>query len=302
MKIITFNVKKNKLLNNKKRVIAIGKFTSFHKGHQKVFKQARKIAREENKELIILMYTDYDGIEKKDHKNVIPLETRLELIEKYHPNIIILFQKNKKNYSLTREEFFKYLKEKLNVSDVVVGKNFNLNKNDGKDDLLEFEKVFNLTVIPLEKYKNQIISTTLLETLIFEGKFENYHKLTNFNYFYKGTVVPGKLLGTKYKTPTANINVFSTLFPPKSGIYFSYIHFDNKKYYSLTSISTNPTLNEKKLSYETFILKFDNNIYGKNVTVELLKYLRESKKFDSLKEMYKEIENDKKRAKLFFNL
>ncbi|BDV02586.1 MAG: riboflavin biosynthesis protein [Candidatus Hepatoplasma vulgare] len=303
MKIIEFDIDFRLPLNKEKeKVIALGKFIGFHKGHQKIFKKAKEISLKENKELIIMLYSDYDGFLKDYRKSILPLETRLKIIKQYNPDYILIFEENKKNYEITREDFFKYLKDYLNVKNVVIGKNFTLNKKDGKDDLLEFKQNFSLSLLPLEKYNGQIISTKLLDLILIEGKVEEYKKLTNFNYFYQGKIIPGKLLGTKYKTPTANVSVFSSLKTPREGIYTSYITVDNLKYYSITSISTNPTFDEKKISYETFILKFNNNIYGKEVTVELLKFIREPKKFRTIKLLYDEIELDKKRAMNYFNI
>lgn len=303
MKIIEFDNYINlPLSKEKERVITLGKFIGFHKGHQKIFKKAKEISLKENKELIIMLYSDYNGFLGDYKKNILPLQTRLNLIKQYNPDYILIFEENKRNYEVTREDFFNYLKNTLNVKNVVIGKNFTLNKKDGKDDLLEFENNFSLSLLPLEKYKGQIISTKLLDLILSEGKVEEYKKLTNFNYFYQGKIVPGKLLGTKYKTPTANASVSLSLKTPREGIYASYITIDNLKYYSVTSISNNPTFNEKNISYETFILRFNDNIYGKEVTVELLKFIREPKKFRTIKSLYAEIELDKKRARNFFKI
>lgn len=103
----------------------------------------------------------------------------------------------------------------------------------------------------------------------------------------------GKRLGF----PTANVNL-STKIP--EGIYVSKTKIGNTKYKSVTFIGTVKTFNEKKFHSETYILDFDKNIYNKRISVELLKKIRDNKKFDSVDDLIKQMQEDEKTAREFF--
>lgn len=300
MQIIDFNIKDNKLENNNERIIILGKFNTLHLGHQKLLNKAIELKNKTNKELIIMVYPDFNGFNKKQIKNILPLEERVKIFKKYNVDYLLLFEKNAKNYQITREKFIKYLKEKLNVTDVFVGENFSFGKNK-LDDLILLNNNFNLHLIKLVYYNNQIISTSLIKMLLDEGAIEDVKKLLGFNYFYSGKVVHGMGIGKKYKTPTANVNVNKNLYPPMQGIYLSKVLIDNKYYYGITSISNNPTFKERPITFETHIFNFDQDIYDQLIYVELIKFMREPIKFTSIKKLFEQIEIDKKDAIIFIN-
>lgn len=295
MEIINFNLKNNKLDNKNKRIIILGKFNTFHLGHQKLLHKGIELKAKKNYQLIVMLYPDYNDFTKEKVKKILPFEERIQILKKYNIDFVLLFEESAKNYQITRERFINYLKEKLNVSDVIVGENFSFGKNK-LDDLELLTSNFNLHVLKLEKFNNQIISSSLIKMLLDEGAIEDANKLLGFNYFYTGKVSYGMGIGKKYNTPTANVNVRETLYPPMQGIYLSKVLILNKYYYGITSISNNPTFKKRPITFETYIFNFNQDLYGKEILIELLKFMRESIKFNSIKKLFEQIEIDKKRA------
>ncbi len=303
MKIIKFDINKNpKIDNNSKYVIALGKFSSFHKGHQSIFKKAKEISIKENKKLIIMIFPNYDGFNDKVSNFILPYEIRIRMLKQYNPSYILEFEPNPKNYNVTREKFIDYLKNYLNVTNVVIGKNFSFGKDKSFDDHLILRDNFNLNVLPLYKINNRIVSTKLIEEVLIEDKnIDSVKKMLGFNFFYEGVVSIGEQLGSKYKIPTANIKVLEGTIIPGEGIYFSYFYINNKRYNSITSISNNPTTkNDSNIYWETHILDFNENIYKKYVRVEFLKFLREPIKFENLDELFNKISKDIEIARNYF--
>lgn len=113
----------------------------------------------------------------------------------------------------------------------------------------------------------------------------------------KGKVVKGKNRGKKMGFPTANIAISPT---HPEGIYVSIIEIDGDLYSSVTFIGTVDTFNEKDYVAETYILNFNRDIYGKDVVINILKKLRDNKKFDSVDTLIRQIEKDKKNAEEYF--
>lgn len=112
-----------------------------------------------------------------------------------------------------------------------------------------------------------------------------------------GKVRKANLRGKKLGFPTANINL-TKKYP--SGIYVSKTKINNVYYPSLTFIGVAKTFGEKTFQAETYILNFSSNLYGKWITVELLKKIRENKKFQSAKELVEQMKEDEKRAREYF--
>lgn len=112
-----------------------------------------------------------------------------------------------------------------------------------------------------------------------------------------GKVRKANLRGKRLGFPTANINL-TKKYP--SGIYVSKTKIDDVYYLSLTFIGVAKTFGEKKFQAETYILDFSRNLYGKWISVELLKKIRGNKKFKSAKELVEQMKKDEKRARDFF--
>ena len=300
MQIIKFSIKeKPKLSNEKQRVIVLGKFKSFHKGHQSIFIKGKQIVEQQNKELIVMMYPDFDGFKQKNLDSIFPYSIRLRLIKQYNPKYILEFEPNVMNYSVSRESFLEYLINELNVSDIIVGENFNFGKNK-PDDFEVISKYANLVVVPLFKYREQIISTTLLEKMILEGEVGTLNKGLGFNFSFEGKIIFGNQRGTKNGTPTINVEPIENTLQPKQGVYFSKTYLKDKIYNSITSISDNPTFDDKIITWESYIFDFNENVYKEYARVELLEYYRQPIKFENTEELFKKIDNDKERAINFF--
>lgn len=103
--------------------------------------------------------------------------------------------------------------------------------------------------------------------------------------------------GRKLGFPTANINLSKQI---ADGIYISKVKIENRMHPAITFIGKAETFNEKKTQSETYILDFNKNIYDKWITIVLLKKIRESKKFDSAKELIVQMKKDKVLARKYF--
>lgn len=116
-------------------------------------------------------------------------------------------------------------------------------------------------------------------------------------YKFWGKVRKHNQRGKKLGFPTANVNLSKNI---PEGIYISKTKIDNSTHPSLTFIGKVKTFNETKYHSETYILDFNKNIYGKRITVDLLKKIRENKKFNSVKDLISQMKKDEQKARKFF--
>lgn len=116
---------------------------------------------------------------------------------------------------------------------------------------------------------------------------------------YQGVVKRGKSRGKVLGFPTANISLSKDI---SEGIYLSYIKVGGNDYPSLTFIGAAKTFNATEVFSETYILDFDQDIYGLQVNVRLIKKIRDNKKFASSEDLIEQIRKDESAARSYFNL
>ena len=134
------------------------------------------------------------------------------------------------------------------------------------------------------------------------GDFELYERLCGHPYRITGKVVHGKALGRTVGMPTANLEISKGQQIPPQGVYAVIGHVAGETRFGLANIGTRPSVDDsKEITLEVFLSDFDKNIYGEQFTVELLKYLRKTKKFHDLSEVKKQVQKDLKEAKRFWD-
>lgn len=105
--------------------------------------------------------------------------------------------------------------------------------------------------------------------------------------------------GWKLGFPTANINLTKNI---PEGIYISKTKIQDKKYPSLTFIGSAKTFNEKKVHAETYLLNFHQNIYNQWISIKLIKKIRGNEKYNSIKDLIKQMRKDEQLAKQYWGI
>lgn len=290
---------------NEPFVLAIGFFDGCHKGHQKVLEEAKKIAEQKNAKVGVLTFFPHPlSILFPD--KIIPLlqseEEKEEALKNLGIHEIIFLKPTKEFLSVSKEQFLEKLGEEKNLLGIVGGSNFTFGKN-AKGTMKDMEIFFegkNVTVktISLETEKGNIISSTKIREFILQGEMEEAKELLGRYYTVYGDVVHGFQRGQDVLGfPTANLALPNYRVVPARGVYVTRTRIDGKVYWSVTNIGVNPTFGNTEQTIETFILNFDESIYGKKFTLEWIKRLRGEIKFPSPKELIEQINQDIKDAK-----
>jgi len=248
--------------------VTIGGFDGVHLAHQQLIKKANKVVI----------------IEKGS--SLTPGFDRLEYIKK--PFDFLLLEKIKHKKPI---EFIEYLK-KLNATTIIVGEDFRFGINRSGDiDLLS--RYFEVEIIMEIKIDGIGVHSKLIREFIKKGNIKKANKFLGKNYKIKGTKIKGQGLGTKELVPTINIELFKPYTLPKPGVYIT----KTNNFKSITFLGIRST--DNNFSIETHILE-DFTISGM-IEIEFLEFLRENKKFTSLKELKAQILNDLQKTHKFFN-
>jgi riboflavin kinase/FMN adenylyltransferase len=116
-------------------------------------------------------------------------------------------------------------------------------------------------------------------------------------YTILGTVVRGDDLGKKIGFPTANLSAHNEQFPP-NGVYFAEARLDGVRCPGVVNLGYRPTVSSKtERVLEIHLLDFERDIYGKDLEVHFIRYLRPEKKFENLDALVRQIEADVKQAR-----
>ena len=275
--------------------VALGYFDGLHLAHRKIIDTVLKHSRR----FIPSVFT-FSG-KGLDENAIMTFDERLKALEDlgiqqvWAPN----FEDIK---NLTAEEFFyDFLIKKLNAKLLCCGFNFRFGKNHSGDvSLLKTlcEKT-GVELIVIDEIKGT--SSTAVRQAIKDARCEDIKEMLGEYYFIKSQVVHGANLGSKVLFPTLNQRLNEQKLLPKKGVYVSKTVFNESEYYSVTNVGSKPTVDSDGGIYaETHILDFNEDLYGKTVTVYLLKFLREEKKFESISELKTAMQKDISKTREYF--
>ena len=144
--------------------------------------------------------------------------------------------------------------------------------------------------------EDDVISSTRIRNLISKGYLQEANNLLFEPFMLRGLIIGGKKLGRKIGFPTANMSYDEKYLLPKMGVYYTNIMVEGVLHKGITSVGFNPTVEGKELSIETHILDFNQEIYGKEVKVYFIEYMRDEEKYDSLDGLVVQLKKDKEAA------
>ena len=260
---------------------ALGTFDGVHLGHRLLIEKSKVTGY---KSLVIT----FENLIKKNYQ-LQTTKQKHDLIEAIGVDYLIVFSfQAVKNVFFT--EFIKMLK-KLNVKNIVCGDDFRFGyKREG--DIVDLKKHFKVTVLDYSKFDDTRVSTSIIKELLMAGEVAYASKLLGRNYSIVGNVIHGSKVGRKLGYPTANID-YSNYLLPKCGVYVSKVLFKGKEYIGMANIGHNPTINEQtEKRLEVHILEFNEEIYGEEIEVSFIKFIRNEERFSSKEELIKKLEDD----------
>ncbi len=282
--------------------VALGYFDGIHLGHKAVLGKTLREAEEKGLTPVVMLFDIHPR--KLLTGNVPPMlltEERKRILLKEMGFEVFEFDfRRAMNYS--PEEFEeKILLTELNAGVVVCGYDYHYGKGGkGSPETLKNEltpkniSVYSLSPVYLGE---EAVSSTKIRQLISEGEMEKANAMLGDYFTYDFTVERGDGIGHKMGFPTINQFFPEDFIIPKYGVYASRVKLDGRYYSAVTNVGIRPTVSGENLRSETCIFDFEGDLYGRNVEVSLLKFLREERKFASLSELKEAVSKDIMKAK-----
>ena len=285
-----------------KTTVTIGTFDGVHVGHQSILKNLIKTSKESNTKSVLFTFFPHPRVviqKKSNIKLINTLEEKIELLKKTGLDYLIIHPFDKEFSKLTSLEFVKnILIDKLNVQNLVIGydHHFGKNREGNFDQLLTYSKKYNFNIqeISAQDIGNTTVSSTKIRKAIEKGEIRKASNYLGYEFMLTGKIVEGEKLGTKLGFPTANIYIEDPYkIIPKTGVYLVKSELNTITYFGMMNIGYRPTIDGKNQTIEVHFFDLDENLYHKNISIKILQFLRDEKKFESLEQLKSQLKLDK---------
>lgn len=296
----------------KPTIVTIGTFDGVHLGHQKILKRLEQLKNTYDLNTVVLTFEPHPRKilfpEQSDLKLITLIDEKLDLLEKYGVDVTVVYPFDKSFSNIESKEYIEgILLKSMKVKYLVIGYDHKFGKNRSGDieTLKQFSnqhgyEVEEINAMDIDKIS---ISSSKIRHALENGNIELANEYLGHYFFLNANVIPGKKLGRTIGYPTANLKAASKdKLIPKIGVYFIEAVISNVCYYGMMNIGYNPTTDsDNKIKLEVHIFKFSEDIYGKPIRINFLKYLRDEKKFNTLDELTEELHADKKKCMLLID-
>lgn len=271
--------------------VAIGTFDGVHCGHREIIITAVADARRHNRPALVFTFdrhpTAYFAPERTPGLLTTP-EQRNRLISDLGVDALVVARFDFTLAALTPDVFLRdILKGLLGADAIVEGMNFCFGK-DRAGDVAYLTRVqstfgFALHALPPVLVDGAPASSTRVRERLLAGDIAEAEAVLGHPYLLAGTVVGGQRLGRTLGYPTANLQPTFAQVVPADGIYAVRVLLDDGRIFGgACSIGNRPTVEGAGRSIETYLLDFDEDIYGRGIEVQFVQRLRGEEKFDSL--------------------
>ena len=293
---------------SEKTYVTIGTFDGVHFGHQKIIEKLVLEAKNANKKSVLLTFFPHPRmvLQKDNSLELInTIEERANLLEITGFDYLIIHPFSIAFSRMSALAFVRdILVNQLHISKLIIGydHHFGKNREGNITQLTEYSHLYDFKVeeIPAQDIDAVSVSSTKIRNALAEGSLKTANSYLGYNFMLSGTVVNGKQLGGKIGYPTANINVKETYkLIPKTGVYVVLSKIQERNVYGMMNIGNRPTINGNHQTIEVHFFDFNADLYGQNLQIELLYFLRDEEKFDTIESLIIQLKKDEQTARAF---
>lgn len=282
-----------------KSAITIGKFDGIHKGHQKPVNMILNKKKEGLKAVVFTFDPSpaiFFGL--TENKSLMTREEKRRVFEKLGVDYLVEYPLNQQTASVSPESFVEdILIGRLNAAFIAVGTDVSFgDKGKGNAALLSSYRdkgLIDVEIIDKIRLLGDEISSSRIKGILLKGDMETVRELIGYPYCITGEVVHGAHIGSELGMPTLNLLPFKEKLLPPNGVYFSFVSCNGTHYNGISNVGYKPTVsNEGIMGVETFLYDFSGDLYGENISVNLLSFRRPEMKFKSLEDLKAHMEAD----------
>ncbi len=280
-----------------KIIYALGFFDGVHLGHQALLESCRTLAQEHGCKAGAITFTVHPDALVSDSATALlnTVEDRRQLLHCYGMDTVMELPFDKEVMTTHWASFLTQLTQ-AGAAGFVCGSDFRFGAGGlgTAKKLAAFckKRQLHCQIVPQQFLEDIRISSTYIRQLLEKGQMEQAVKFLGHPHILSGTVVSGRKLGHTIGVPTANLQPPEDVLLPRSGVYACAASADGKAYFAVTNIGSRPTVGGHHITVEPWLLDFDGDLYGKQLTLAFFAFLRPEQKFDSLEQLKAQIRLD----------
>ena len=281
--------------------LTIGVFDGVHRGHQEILANLTTNAHQKGAPAVVLTFWPHPAVvlgKRFDLKSLTTPEERAELLGALGADVVITHPFTPEFAKLSAWDFMRRVTNRLGLRSLWIGYDFALghNREGNLERLSEIGKELGYNVQALGPVKNgeDVISSSLIRKRISAGQVSRAAENLGRFYALGGPVVHGDGRGRRINIPTANIDYPKDKVIPAHGVYACWAWVGEQRLPAAVNIGINPTFtpDKKTPNLEAHILDFDRDLYGQELKLEFVEYLREELKFNSVEALLERIHAD----------
>ncbi len=290
--------------------LSIGTFDGVHLGHQEIIRHLVGKAKEKALPAVVVTFFPHPDrvLGKKEGRFYLSTpEEKADLLGSLGVDVVITHPFNLEVANLSASEFLQRLKAKTAFMDLVVGYDFALGKKrEGTVDhlaILSKSYEYELHVIPPVRVNGEVVSSSLLRTLLADGNIKKVNLLLGRPFLLRGQVIKGDGRGKTLGIPTANLDILAERAVPLHGVYVCYAYVNHRRYGSVVNVGVRPTFEGDPVAprVEAHLLDFDADLYHSTLTLEFLDRLRDERRFPSKDALVEQIHQDILNARIILD-
>lgn len=289
-------------------VVTIGKFDGRHRGHQKLLAEMRRLKAEKGLKTAVFTFSRAPGSVVGTARNTVITtnEERRRNLEEAGVDYLIEYPFTEQVAHMSPEDFIRLvIVGEMNARAVVAGTDcgFGYRRSGDAALLKKLAETYGYEAVIIEKAQedHRDISSTYIREELDRGNVKKAAELLGYPYSIHGTVVHGNHIGgAVLGFPTANIIPPPEKHLPLFGVYVTQVKVDGELFGGVTNVGKKPTVGgDSPVGVETFLFGTDRNLYGRQIEVRFLDFIRPERKFSGLEELRKQIEQDKETSLAF---
>jgi riboflavin kinase/FMN adenylyltransferase len=286
-------------------IVSLGNFDGVHLGHQAILTKAVSEARARQGTALVLTFHPHPLSVLRPNSPlplILGLREKLLLFRQLEIHGVILQRFSQTFSQLTAEEFVRrYLVDIIGIEKVIVGHNvsFGHRRSGNAETLVQLGEKFGFAVdvIGPVVIDGREVSSTAVRTLLGTGNMHEVTRLLGRPYGVSGRVEKGFQRGRTIGFPTANLRPRTDLLLP-NGVYAVTVDLDEKiSIPGVANVGMNPTFGNNRRTIEAHLFDFSADLYGQRLQVNFLEHIREERKFPSVPELVRQIQEDADRAR-----
>lgn len=283
-------------------VLVLGYFDGLHKGHQKLFKEARKIAAERGLKIAVLTFPESPKLAFVRYQPELMLhlnhpEERAAHLENLGVDYLYLIDFTSHFSKNTAQEFFDKYVAALKAKAVVAGFDYHFGSDKRKAEELADYFDGRIVIVSSVNQDDEKISSTRIRVTIQNGDVAKAHQLLGYPLSTRGIVVHGNARGRTIGYPTANLAPLDRVILPADGVYVVDVEHNGKIFRGMASVGKNVTFEGDELRFEANLFDFTEEIYGDTIRIIWLDKIRDMVKFDGIEELVAQLKSDEEVAR-----